>query len=99
MTSEAQAPLSRAALEGIIAAIALVTLVGVGLALSIPLLSLEMERMGASGGQIGINTAVAGFASILTLPFAPRLAARMGVGPLIGLCIAITAISFLGFKL
>jgi MFS family permease len=99
VTSTAPSPVSRVALEGIIAAIALVTLVGVGLALSIPLLSLEMERMGASGSEIGLNTAIAGFAAILTLPFAPRLAARIGVGPLIGLCIAITAISFLGFKL
>jgi MFS family permease len=91
--------LTRSALEGIVAAIALVSLVGIGLALSIPLLSLEMERMGASGREIGINTAVAGLAAILTLPFAPRLAARIGVGSLIGLCIAVTALSFLAFKL
>ncbi len=87
-------PIPRAALEGIIAAIALATLVGIGLSLSIPLLSLEMERMGASGGQIGLNTAIAGFASIITLPFAPRLAARLGVGRLIFLAILVTALSF-----
>jgi MFS family permease len=99
VTEAEQAPLTRSALEGIVAAIALVTLVGIGLSLSIPLLSLEMERMGASGGEIGINTAIAGVASILTLPFAPRLAAHMGVGRLIALCVLVTALSFLAFKL
>lgn len=92
-------PIPREAYEGIIAAIALVSLVGIGLSLSIPLLSLEMERMGASGGQIGLNTAVAGLASILTIPFVPRLAARIGIGRLIAAAIIVTALSFLGFRL
>jgi hypothetical protein len=42
-TGENLPAVSRAAYEGIVAAIALVSLVGIGLSLSIPLLSLEME--------------------------------------------------------
>ena len=42
------------------------TAVGVGLSLSVPLLSLEMERMGRVGhSEIGANTAIAGIAAIM----------------------------------
>ncbi len=91
--------ISPQALQGIVAAIALVSLVGIGLSLSIPLLSLEMERMGASGVEIGANTAIAGLASILAIPFVPKLAAKVGVGRLILAAILTTAVSFLGFRL
>ena len=62
------------------AAIACVAVVGIGLSLSIPLLSLEMERMGLSNTWIGVNTAIAGVASIVVLPFVPRLAAQVEIG-------------------
>src|SRR5919112_5195911 len=88
----------RARVAAIAAAIACVTAVGIGLSLSIPLLSLEMERMGVSGTSIGLNTAVAGIASICVIPFVPRLARRMGVLPLLWLCIVVSAVSLLGFK-
>lgn len=77
----------------------MVAIVGVGLGLSIPLLSFEMERMGVSNALIGLNTAVAGLASIVTIPFVPRLAGRLGVGPLILASIATVTLSFLAFKL
>jgi MFS family permease len=83
---------------GIATAILLVAVVGIGLALSIPLLSIEMERMGVSGRAIGFNTAMAGLASLICVPFVPRLAARIGVGRLIALCIATAALSFLAFR-
>ncbi|GGC57310.1 MFS transporter [Chelatococcus reniformis] len=76
----------------------MVSIVGVGLSLSIPLLSLEMERMGVSSVMIGVNTATAGLAAIVTLPFVPRLAARLGVGRLIAASIALSALSLLAFK-
>lgn len=83
----------------IAAAILLAALVGLGLSLTLPLLSIEMERMGVSGGVIGLNTAVAGLASILVIPFVPGFAARIGVGRLLALSIALTGLSFLGFRL
>jgi MFS family permease len=77
---------------------ALAGAVGVGLSLTIPLLSLEMARMGLSGGWIGANTAVAGIASLIVVPFVPRLAARFGVLPLLWASIFLSAASILGFR-
>lgn len=73
----------RERLAAITAAIACIAIVGVGLSLSVPLLSLEMERMGVSKFWIGANTAMAGVASIVVVPFVPRVAARIGVMPLL----------------
>lgn len=89
----------RERLGAMAAAITCVAVVGTGLGLSIPLLSLEMERMGASSGLIGVNTAVAGLASILTVPFVPRLAARIGVVRLLVLAILVGGLCLSGFKL
>ena len=55
--------------------------------------------MGVSGAMIGLNTAVSGAACIAVVPFVPRLAARLGVLPLLWLAIAVAIASFLGFKL
>jgi MFS family permease len=85
-------------IAAIAAAIACVTAVGIGISLSMPLLSLEMERMGVSGTLIGINTAVAGLASICTVPFVPRLAKRFGVLPLLWSSVVLGALSLLAFK-
>ena len=96
------APVSRserARLATIAAAITCVAVVGVGLSLTIPLLSLEMERMGASSTLIGLNTAIAGLASILTLPFVPRAALRFGVLPLLVGAISLGAACLIGFRL
>ena len=81
------------------AAITCVAVVGTGLGLSIPLLSLEMERMGASPLVIGLNTAVAGLAAIVTVPFVPRLAARIGVVRLLVLAIVLGGLCLTAFKL
>jgi MFS family permease len=83
---------------GIAAAILIIALVGVGLSLTIPLLSLEMERMGVSNTGIGLNTAIAGIASIIAVPFVPRLAARMGIGRVLAAAIATIVLSLLLFK-
>ena len=82
----------------IAAAIACVSVVGLGISLSVPLLSLEMERMGVSGTWIGLNTATAGLASIIVVPFAPRMAARFGVLRLLLVCVGVTAASLVAFK-
>jgi MFS family permease len=84
--------------HGIIAAIACVAISGIGLSLTMPLLSLEMERMGISNTWIGLNTAIAGLAAIVTLPFVPGLAARIGVGPLLFASVATIAVTMLLFK-
>lgn len=88
----------RARNSGIAAAILIVALVGVGLSLTIPLLSLEMERMGVSNTGIGLNTAIAGIASIIAVPFVPRLAARLGIGRVLALAILTIILCLLLFK-
>ncbi|MER2267007.1 MFS transporter [Methylobacterium oxalidis] len=89
----------RSRLAAISAAITCVAVVGIGLSLSIPLLSIEMERMGASSTLIGVNTAVAGLASIVVVPFVPRLAARVGVARLLMLAICLGSVSLVAFRL
>lgn len=83
---------------GISAAIACVAIVGIGLSLTMPLLSLELERMGISSTWIGLNTAISGVACIVTLPFVPKLATRVGVGPLLFSSVAIISLTLLLFK-
>ncbi len=91
-------PTTRERILAIAAAIACVSIVGIGLGLSIPLLSLEMERMGLSGTIIGLNTGVGGIASILVIPFVPRIAARIGVGRLLWIAIGLIAATLIAFK-
>ncbi len=79
-------------------AILLITLVGLSISLMIPLLSLEMERMGVSSSLAGINTATAGLGNILVVPFIPRLAMRFGADRVILATIVILAATILAFK-
>ncbi|SFG34646.1 MFS transporter [Methylobacterium gossipiicola] len=92
------APDDRSRVASIAAAIVCVAVVGIGIGLTIPLLSIEMARMGASSTLIGVNTAIAGLASILTVPFVPRLAARIGVVRLLILALATGCVMLTGFK-
>jgi MFS family permease len=80
-------------------AIALIALVGIGLSLSLPLLSLEMTRMGVSASGIGMNTAIAGLASIALVPYIPTLAARFGVGRIISISLLLTIAMLAAFYL
>ncbi|MGU3494249.1 MFS transporter [Xanthobacteraceae bacterium A53D] len=94
-----QQPISRASqVASIAAAVSAVSVVGVGLSLSIPLLSLELESRGINSTWIGLNTAVAGLATIFTAPFVPMMVRRMGVQGALVLAIAVTAITLVGFK-
>ncbi len=92
-------PSDRERVAAIAAAIACVAVVGIGLSLSIPLLSIEMERRGASSTLIGLNTAMAGISSICVVPFVPRIAAHMGVVPLLVLSLVVSAASLVAFPL
>jgi len=87
---------SRAA--SIAAAISSVSVVGIGISLSIPLLAIELEGRGISSTWIGINTAVAGVATIMIAPFVPLLVRKVGVRALLTLAIAVTSLSLLAFK-
>ena len=61
------------------AAIGSISVVGIAIGLGMPLLSVILESRGYSATMIGLNTAVAGIASIAAAPLATPLAMRFGV--------------------
>ncbi|MFN8828411.1 MAG: MFS transporter [Labrys sp. (in: a-proteobacteria)] len=83
----------------IVAAIACITLVGIGLSLTTPLIALLMAAKGYSATLIGLNTAVASVATLFLAPAIPRLAAMMGVGVVLLVALVVGATSLIGFAL
>jgi MFS family permease len=81
----------------IVAAISSISVVGVAIGLGMPLLSVILESRGHTTTMIGLNTAVAGLASLAAAPLATPLAARLGVAPAILAMIVLGAVSFTGF--
>ncbi len=81
----------------IAAAIASISVVGIAIGLGVPLLSVILESRGHSASMIGLNTAVAGLASIAAAPLATPLALRCGVVPTMLLMIVGGALAFVGF--
>jgi MFS family permease len=79
------------------AAIASISVVGIAIGLGLPLLSLILEQRGFSATLIGLNTAIAGIASIAAAPFATPLAVRFGVVPVMLAMILAGAVSFVSF--
>lgn len=71
---------------------------GVGMGLSLPLLSLIMERNGVSGTMNGANAAFGAIAMLAFTPFIPALAARMGTVRFLIACYLVAALSLLGFR-
>jgi MFS family permease len=84
--------------RGAIAAIATISVVGIALGITIPLLSVLMEKQGHSASMIGANTAFAGVAALMAAPFGPRIAQILGVQRAIVIMIAIVVGCFLGFN-
>lgn len=80
-----------------IAAISSISVVGIAIGLGMPLLSVILESRGHSASMIGLNTAVAGLASVAGAPLATPLAMRLGVAWTMLLMIAIGAFAFVGF--
>ncbi|MGF1445672.1 MAG: MFS transporter [Pikeienuella sp.] len=65
------------------APIAAIAVFGLAISMSYPLLGLLLERMGASGTAIGLNTTAAALAIVVCAPILPRVMAHIGIGPLI----------------
>ncbi|QJP12932.1 MFS transporter [Starkeya sp. ORNL1] len=80
------------------AAIGAISVVGIGLGLSVPLLALEMEARGIPRTWIGLNTAMGGIATILLAPFMPRLVRQYGAGPMLIGAIVLAIATLIGFK-
>lgn len=81
----APAPLvtERTRAYAIAAAIGSISAVGMSLSLGLPLLAIVLEQRGISSSAIGLNTAVAGVASLVTTPFVTRLARAVGAARLL----------------
>ena len=63
--------------RSLIAVIACISVVGMGLGVSIPLLALLMERSGVPASLIGLNTAMPALATFVFTPFIPGLLRRV----------------------
>jgi MFS family permease len=81
----------------IAAAIASISVVGIAIGLGVPLLSIVLETRGHSASMIGLNTAVAGLASIAAAPIAVPIAMRFGVVPTMLAAILAGACAFVAF--
>jgi MFS family permease len=79
------------------AAVSAISVVGIAIGLGMPLLSVVLETRGHSATMIGLNTAVAGIASIAGAPLATPLASRLGAAWAMLLMIATGALAFVGF--
>lgn len=94
---QVDAALEKVRWMSISAAIAAISVVGIAIGLGVPLLSVILEQRGHSATMIGLNTAIAGLASIAAAPIATPIAARFGVVPTILAMIIVGALSFVGF--
>lgn len=91
------APVEEIHWPSLIAAIAAITAVGIAIGLGLPLLSIIMEKRGISSTLIGLNSAMAGLASMVAATVTAKIAHRFGVANTMLLAIVFAAISALGF--
>lgn len=86
--------LTRRQILGITAAIGAITAVGSALSLGMPLLAIVLENRGVGTSAIGVNTAMAGIASLVSGPFVPRIAARFGAARVLLASLLIATVCF-----
>ncbi|MFT4097791.1 MAG: MFS transporter [Rhodoblastus sp.] len=80
----------------LLAAIAAISIVGVGLSMTIPLISVRMEAAGYSASANGWGVAMSGLATIIVSPFIPALVRGLGVRGLMLLALALALSSLAG---
>lgn len=69
--------------RGLVAAISVATVAGIGLSMLYPLLSLALERMGAATTTVGVLAMVGSVAALVVTPMIPLGIRRIGVMPLL----------------
>lgn len=79
------------------AAIATVSLVGVGLSLTMALLAVRLAQLGYSARAIGLNPSAGGCATLLIAAFVPQLARQLGVRKLLFLALLTAVLSLASF--
>ncbi len=95
--AQGAAPSARVDIAALAAVISGITGVGMALSLSLPLLSVVLHERGVSPSMVGVNTATAGVAAILVLPFVTGLAKRFGTARLIIASFLTMAVTLLAF--
>lgn len=81
-----------------IAILACVGVTGLGLGISLPLLSILMNRMAVPDTVIGLNAATAALATLICTPFVPYWLQRLGALRFLTLCMATAFVCLLAFK-
>lgn len=81
----------------LIAATAAVSAVGIAIGLGLPLLSIILEKRGISSTMIGLNAAMAGFASMVAAPITTKLAHACGVARTMMFAVVVAALSAIAF--
>ncbi|MCI0467938.1 MAG: MFS transporter [Beijerinckiaceae bacterium] len=89
----------RETVRSLAAAIASVTIVGMGLSLTMPLLALRLDGQGYSAQAIGFNATAGGLAILAGAAAVPVLVRRAGVKRLLLLAILIASLGLLSFAL
>lgn len=79
------------------AAISSISAVGIAIGLGLPLLSIILEQRGIPSTLIGLNTAMAGLASMAAAPLTTKLAHSFGVARTMLWAVFFSAVSGLGF--
>ncbi len=78
--------------------ISMISVVGLTLGLTLPLLAIILERRGVPATMIGLNTAVQALGLLVVTPFVPRLLRALGTKPFLVTNLAITAASLLALR-
>ena len=81
------------------AIIACISVAGMGLGLTLPLLALTMESMGVPSTLIGLNAAMTALATLTFSPLVPHILQRIGAVKFLYACLGITIICLLSFKI
>lgn len=87
----------RQVIQALASAIASVTIVGIGLSLTLPLLALRLDEQGYSARAIGLNSTAGGLAVAVGASFVPALARRIGMKRLLLLALLISSASLATF--
>ncbi len=80
------------------AIIACISVAGMGVGLTLPLLALTMERMGVPSTLIGLNAAMTALATLTFSPWVPHILQRIGAIKFLYACMLIAIICLLSFK-